>query len=101
MQELNIGPDIRLDTQLDIRFIFTNQQNCMKLGVSTDYITIKKKNELGKDLTIFGSVIRPDIQPDICFSHTYEQIYMKLVRSINNVILKYDWKFKLDPHTPK
>ena len=46
---------------------------------------------------MFGLVIRPDIQLDICFGHINEQIWTKVGKGMYNVILKYAWKFQLDP----
>ena len=73
LRELKLDSDIRPDIRPDIRFIDNNQQNCMKFGVSSLYVTIKKKCKFGNDPAIFGSVIRPDIQPDIRFGHTNEE----------------------------
>ena len=42
--------------------------------MNSQYVIIKKKNNLGNDPTIFASFIRPDIQPDICFGLINEQI---------------------------
>ena len=85
--------DVRPDIQPDIRFIYTDGQNCMKIGVSSHYVTIKKKNKFGNDPAIFGSLIRPDNQPDIRFGHINEQIWTKFGRDMYKVILKYAWKF--------
>ena len=60
----------------------------MKIGVSSHYVTIKKKNKFGNDPGIFGSLIRPDNQPDIRFGHTNDQIRMKFCGGMFNVILK-------------
>ena len=60
----------------------------MKIGVSSHYVTIKKKNKFGNDLAIFGSVIRPDIQPDIRFGHTNEQIRTRFGGDMYKAILK-------------
>ena len=60
----------------------------MKFGVSSLYVTIKKKNKFGNDPAIFGSVIRPDIQPDIRFGHTNDQIRMKFGGDMYKAILK-------------
>ena len=69
-------------------FIHTIRQYCMKLGVSGNYVTIKKKYKLGNDLTIFGSVIRPDIQSDTRFGHTYQQIRTQFGGDMHNAFLK-------------
>ena len=84
LRELKLDLDIRPD----IRFIDTNLQKCMKFGVGSLYITIKKKYKFGSDPAIFDSVIRPDIQPDIRFGHTNEQIRTKFNVDIYKAILK-------------
>ena len=83
-----LDPEIRPDIQPDIRFINTNRQNCIKIVVSSQYVTIKKKCKFGIDPAIFGSVIRPDNQPDIRFDHTNEHIRKKFGVGIVNIILK-------------
>ena len=60
----------------------------MKFGVSSLYVTNKKKYKFGNDPAIFRSVIRPDIQPDICFGHTNLQIRTKFGGEMYNVFLK-------------
>ena len=60
----------------------------MKIGVSSHYVTIKKKYKFGNGPAIFGSVIRPDNQPDIRFGHTNDQIRTKFGEGILNVIFK-------------
>ena len=60
----------------------------MKLGVSSHFVTIKKKCKFGHDPSIFGSVIRPDIQPDIRFGHTNQQIRTKFGGDMYNTFLK-------------
>ena len=50
--------------------------------------TFKNKYKFGNDPAIFGSVIQPDNQLDIRFSHTNEQIRTKFGGGMFNVILK-------------
>ena len=86
--KVRLDPDIRPDVRPDIRFIHTNQLNYIKIGVSGQYVTIKKKYKFGNDPAIFGSVRRPDIRPDIRFGHTNVQIRTKYGGDIYKAILK-------------
>ena len=60
----------------------------MKIGVSSLYVTIKKKYKFDNDPAIFASVIRPDILPDIRFGHTNGQIRTKFGGDVYIAILK-------------
>ena len=50
------------------------------------YATIKKNYKFDNDPDIFASVIRPDIQPDIRFGHTNEQMRTKFGVDTNDTI---------------
>ena len=60
----------------------------MKLIASSQYVAIKKIYKFGNDPTVFVSVIRPDIQPDIRFGHTNQQIRTKFGGDVYNTFLK-------------
>ena len=83
-RKFKLDPDIWPDIRPDFRHNPTNHQNCTKFGMNSQYVLIKKRNNCGNDPTLFGSVIRPDIQLDIRFGHI---IMNRFVRNLVEVCI--------------
>ena len=65
-----------------------DQPKYTKFCVSNQYLIINKRCNFGNDPFISGPVIRPDIQPDVCFGLTNPQICTKCGGGMYNVIIK-------------
>ena len=74
------------------------EHNCIKFGSSSQYVTIKVIYSFGSYPFIFGSVIQPDIRPDIRVFNSNERNCIKFGVSSQYVIINKINNFGNDPH---